>query len=549
MKKLIKTVREFFENLDWPWLSWVTQYRSEVFSGLKYGLSFLLTLATMSTTGQFSYVWIGLVELLIIVIATNLCFAIHKRLAYWVNALLIFLYNLEQIILIFGGTYLTLVMLSNLDSWEALSGKFLIYFSLIIPVLIVNFLPVVEIKVDYRYQFLYAFILVSWGLVAVQTGRVPGSPFQNYIILYQEKKEQDAINERIKKKSLEMVAKFYQEDVADGVSKPSSLPKSPNVILIFTEGLSQSIINDDRNLMPNIKELQSKSLNFKNYYNHTFATYAGLSGQLYSGYQLKNHDKNYLVSLQSLLKDQGYRTDFVNTEPNNPEFTTYLENFEFDSLVSQKVEGTMADKDAYSLLLKTAKKRAKESSPFFLSMYTFGTHVSLDSPNKKFGDGKDPMLNKFYDLDYWFGNFIKEFNKSDLAEDTILVFTTDHATYVDSSYQATFGKNRQVGSLDKVPFFIYYKGVEAETVDAAGRNSLDMTPTVLDFLDVSAENYFLGSSLFAQPRTDFNRIYYSELNYFETTAEKIVEITADAEKSLQAEIENYFAAKIYNSQE
>ena len=29
-----------------------------------------------------------------------------------------------------------------------------------------------------------------------------------------------------------------------------------------------------------------------------------------------------------------------------------------------------------------------------------------------------------------------------------------------------------------------------------GRNSLDLTPTILDFLDMDSPNYFLGSSLF-----------------------------------------------------
>ena len=56
--------------------------------------------------------------------------------------------------------------------------------------------------------------------------------------------------------------------------------------------MSQHIIDDERNITPNIKELQSKSLSFSNYYNHTFATYRGIIGQLYSGYQLDNSDQN-----------------------------------------------------------------------------------------------------------------------------------------------------------------------------------------------------------------------------------------------------------------
>lgn len=45
--------------------------------------------------------------------------------------------------------------------------------------------------------------------------------------------------------------------------------------------------------------------------------------------------------------------------------------------------------------------------------------------------------------------------------------------------------------------------------DAAGRTSLDMAPTVLDFLDISANNYFLGSSAFADRYSNIYETYFS----------------------------------------
>ena len=96
------------------------------------------------------------------------------------------------------------------------------------------------------------------------------------------------------------------------------------MILIFTEGLSRSIIWDERNIMPNLRALESESLSFTNYYNHTFATFRGLIGQLYSGYQFDNLDTNGLISLQAILGKRGYQTAFINTEPSNTEFSEYL---------------------------------------------------------------------------------------------------------------------------------------------------------------------------------------------------------------------------------
>jgi len=107
----------------------------------------------------------------------------------------------------------------------------------------------------------------------------------------------------------------------DGRIRPEALPQRPNVVLLFVEGLSQSVVEDARDLMPNLAALERRTLFFENYYNHTFATCRGLISQLYSGYQLSDQDVNGLVSLQAILHDFGYRTAFINTEPNNAQFT------------------------------------------------------------------------------------------------------------------------------------------------------------------------------------------------------------------------------------
>lgn len=62
--------------------------------------------------------------------------------------------------------------------------------------------------------------------------------------------------------------------------------------------------------------------------------------------------------------------------------------------------------------------------------------MSFDSPDQKFGDGKHFLLNRFYNFDYYFKEFLQKFENSSLADNTILVFTADHATFEDSDFQA-----------------------------------------------------------------------------------------------------------------
>ena len=109
-----------------------------------------------------------------------------------------------------------------------------------------------------------------------------------------------------------------------------------------------------------------------------------------------------------------------------------------------------------------------------------------------------------------FKYFLDDFKSSELADNTILIFTTDHSTYADQSYTDVFTDyKRNCTDCDVMPLFIYYDGIEPQEIDADGRNSLCFAPTVLDFLDLDAENYFLGSSLFdPDGSTTFDRMFY-----------------------------------------
>jgi phosphoglycerol transferase MdoB-like AlkP superfamily enzyme len=253
--------------------------------------------------------------------------------------------------------------------------------------------------------------------------------------------------------------------------------------------------------MPNVAALKNQTISFSNYYNHTFATYRGIQGTLYSGHQFDNYDKNNLTSVMDIMRENGYYTAMINTEPNNSEFTSYLNNMGFDAIVTDKAaEYDILDKQAYEMLYDTATAYENNSNPFFLVIYTFGTHASFDAPldGVVYGDGTSGEINKFYNADYYFGMFFDKFKNSSLKDDTILVFTTDHATYMDDSYKSAFPEYARVAtSCDEIPLYIYDNGVTMN-VDAQGRNSLDMIPTLLDWMGLNSSTDFLGQSLFTQ---------------------------------------------------
>jgi phosphoglycerol transferase MdoB-like AlkP superfamily enzyme len=325
-----------------------------------------------------------------------------------------------------------------------------------------------------------------------------------------------------------ILQKFYRPELTGSETAIAPADKArPNVIIIFSEGLSAEVIdkfnNLDLNLTPNLDKLYDKSLVFMNYYNHTAATFRGLRGQLFSMHQYLGgyNDNNIgfgqlektelekqlatgLVSLVDILNEAGYGTYFINPEPSNVLFSNFLENLHFESMYSGGIHDRyLTDREVFDLLGDSIHTI---EPPFFMCVYNIETHHGYDSPDAKYADGSDPVKNKFHNFDLQFGKFLENFMASEISNNTILIFTTDHASYNSPEYKKAF-KSRQKYFVNTIPLFIYRKGIEHETVDANGRNSLDLAPTVLDLLHINKHaSYFLGSSLFLQNDNTLEKI-------------------------------------------
>lgn len=531
---------------------------------LKYLFAMLFPILAVTVHKMtWRYIAIALAEVLLIAFLTNLLCRVKTWLGYLFNALALLLMNVQFAVLFWGSTFVSVIMLANLDSVNAISGKFFVYGLSVAMVLLFTFLPVCSVPGGKRADLALGITTGVLYAGVLLTGIITYSPYRAVYTLCQ---QQIARSRTISGGAVSTAgsaadggisdiqqekSEFYSDAVSDYVQKPEEIPEKPNVILIFAEGMSQNIIDDSRNIMPNVSALQDASISFSNYYNHTFATYMGLSGQLYSGYQLENYDVNNLVSIQDVFKSYGYRTSFINTEPQNKEFSEYLANFGFDSLITDEsrtdgMADAFSDKAAYEMLLETALEQSAEEVPFFLAMYSFGTHATLDGVHEIFEDGSNALLNRFYDLDIQVGAFMEAFQESKLAENTVIIFTTDHAAYQDADYMTAFPDYaRDYPSLDRIPLIIYYKGITPESYDVNGRNSLDMVPTVLDFLDMSAQNSFLGDSLFASDSTSSYDTYFESVGTcFCTAGGEVNILSAEQLREFEKQLAKYNAVKL-----
>ena len=95
----------------------------------------------------------------------------------------------------------------------------------------------------------------------------------------------------------------------------------------------------------------------------------------------------------------------------------------------------MTDKQTFNALQDFLRSKEKDHERFFIGVYPSGTHHGQDSPNEKFSDGKNAYYNKFYNYDYQLGKFVDFFKNSSFYDNTLLVITTDHATFPSTDYK------------------------------------------------------------------------------------------------------------------
>lgn len=323
---------------------------------------------------------------------------------------------------------------------------------------------------------------------------------------------------------------FKHETIIDSGISLKLKSRNKNIILIFAEGTGIYCLSEK--LTPNVYGLSKESISFKNYFNHTAFTFRGIRGQLISGYpllggsvlekkvtaeEMKKFYSTSLPTLPDILNRHDYKTVFLSPHPQYENLGEVVRQSGIQHIKYAEDFGcteNLTDRKQYQNIWQELQKLETSGERFFLSAYILGTHHGMDSPDVKYGDGKNPYLNKFYNQDHWFGEFFKKFKQSKLAENTILIWTSDHFIYPTREYRETFNRNDQF-YVGRIPLFIYHRDFPAKSIDPGIRNSLSLAPTILDLLGIHNEkNYFLGNSLFVSQQTEYDNIAVSGKKVF-----------------------------------
>jgi hypothetical protein len=303
----------------------------------------------------------------------------------------------------------------------------------------------------------------------------------------------------------------------------------PNVVVFFFESWSAEVLGPYNprwtSVTPNLNDFAEHAMRVDDYVNHAIPTVTGLRGQLCSMFpslaytpwnQPEKPDVGRVYCLPKLLGDAGYQSVYLN---HGAGFKTH-----FDSQVvdwgferSYFINGVLGDllkgeapghegveasdeqmmRATIALLERKSAGSTTDARPLFLAVSTFQTHTGVDLA-RKFGNGRNPVLNTFSNLDRAFGEFWRWYRASKWAQNTILILTGDHVLYPHDAFREVATRRYMNDRFGYLGLFIMDPTHELPSSYAVRSTSIDFAPTLIQLLGLPSHqpNPFMGLSMF-----------------------------------------------------
>lgn len=320
-----------------------------------------------------------------------------------------------------------------------------------------------------------------------------------------------------------MKPSIYLDPSRRTMAKPL-IKRGTNFIIVFVESFSAFFMREDvhgiKGLTPNIANMRSKSYSFEQMYNATFPTLKGLIAHL--GSTLYMLDENVggtrlpvpcrFLFLSSIMKEMNYHTihiqagseRFIGMKDLFTEHLGYDEFYGAESLMLKNISTLkggfgVSDEAVFNTLIEKIKK--PDAQPFFITISTINTHPPFKVTHKNPAFLNNTLLNALYSTDKSFGEFWDYFMSSPLRDNTVVIVTADHAMGNNSDYALFAGPypKHYRPYFDLIPFFIYFPGgAYAGQKNNTACTSIDVTPTILDMMNVDLANPFAGLSIFSE---------------------------------------------------
>jgi phosphoglycerol transferase MdoB-like AlkP superfamily enzyme len=168
------------------------------------------------------------------------------------------------------------------------------------------------------------------------------------------------------------------------------------------------------------------------------------------------------------------------------------------------------------------------NKPFLLGISTIETHTGFKptGDNIEYADGNNNTLNMIHNFDHAFGLFWNYFKNSKYHNNTVIILTGDHASYISRDYMKAVGKGWNFSVYDQLSMVIYDPIHHLHDTLHVNATSVALAPTVLQLaeIDPSQQNAFMGTSLLDSNHHDaaFGISPYSDYQVYFRTGKHMV---------------------------
>jgi len=340
----------------------------------------------------------------------------------------------------------------------------------------------------------------------------------------------------------------------EGANLPTAgLARGPrNVILIVGESVGAqflSLYGAKYKTWPKMEAEAANSLVFNNYYSHitnTANSHVNLALSVYPPldwrqYTIERPDFPGTTVAQ-VLKPLGYRTAFISAGRNAwSNQSNFLKNRGYDVVEDAADTGCpeffswgVEDRCMIDQVIKFIDRDSSKKQPFFVFSWTQGTHhpygpddgtpsPGWDNPDlltdpKTYGNmywDLGRYMCALYELDKQIARLFAALRERGLAEDTIVIVTGDHGEAFGWPHES-YGHSGKVHQEDvHVPLVIWnpklFKNMPRSEVVGG---HVDLSPTILDLLNVPLPATWQGHSLFSPSRPQRAYFYGAMDNYY-----------------------------------
>ena len=244
------------------------------------------------------------------------------------------------------------------------------------------------------------------------------------------------------------------------------------------------------------------------------ASFAGIPRYI-DPYCYDAYSNNTLQGLPEMLKNEGYATAFFHGAPNNTlGFKGFSNSIGFeqyygmDEYGNKDFDGTWAifDEPYLQYFASKTNEYAKQSKPFFLTVFTASSHEPFRVPDEykdKFTRGEIPMHRVISYSDYSIKRYFDKVKDEPWFKNTIFVFTADHC-----GVSCRDDYNNDMGRF-LIPIFFYTPGGQLPVRCDSTRlmQQTDIMPTVLGLLNYQKPYFTFGKDVFDNSDSFVNFVF------------------------------------------